>query len=385
MKILQVTNLFSPLHGGSAEVPYQLSRELAKREHQVTIYTSDFRLKREYIAHIPEVKFHAFKSWVSLAGFQVTPVITAKAKEEIKHLDVIHMHNYRTFQNVVIHHYAKKYNIPYVLQAHGSLTTFFQKKLLKKLFDIVWGYRILRDASRVIAFTESEAEEYSGMGVGDDKIEVVPNGIDLAEFDNLPAKGEFKRKFDIAPDARVILYLGRIHQTKGIDLLAMAFAGLSKVLSNIRLVIAGPDEGYLSSLKKLIGDLEISDNVLFTGLLLGEDKLGAYVDADVHVSFRAWEPFGITLLESCACSTPVICSTGCGIADIIDNQAGFAVPYDKEQLQQALWRMLNDDELRLSFGEKGRVLVRERFSWGKIIEQIEAVYDSTRQQAGGEG
>ena len=374
MKILQVANLFSPVHGGSAEVPFQLSKELAKKGHEVTIYASDFKLSQEYINSIPEVKVYAFKTWSSWANLYVTPGIIKKAKEETRHFDIIHMHNYRTFQNIVVHHYAKKYGVPYVLQAHGSLVTFFQKRWLKRAFDAAWGYRLLKDASKLIAITKTEAEQYKSMGVSEDKIEIIPNGIDLSEFDSLPERGEFRREYGLGSDQRIILYLGRVHKTKGLDLLGKAFADLSKNFNEAKLVVVGPDDGYLSALEALIKELDIEEKVLFTGPLYGRDKLEAYVDSDIHVSPRAWEPFGLTLLEACACGTPVICSEGCGIADVIDGQVGLAVPYDKDQLQDALLRMLGDDKMRLEFGEKGKSLVREEFNWEKVAGQVERLY-----------
>ncbi|MFC1989489.1 glycosyltransferase [Chloroflexota bacterium] len=374
MKILQVANLFSPLHGGSAEVPYQLSKELAKREHQVTIYTSDFRLKREYIVRIPELKFHAFKTWVSLAGFQVTPGIMGKAKEEIKHLDVVHMHNYRTFQNVVMHHYAMKHGIPYVIEAHGSLTTFFQKRWLKRAFDAVWGYGLLRDAAKVIAVTPMEAEQYRSMEVGDSKIEIIPHGIDLSEYDDLPARGEFRRKYNLDNDQRIILYLGRIHKVKGLDLLIKAFVSVAKTLNDAKLVIAGPDDGHLGVLKGLVKELRIEGKVLFTGPLYEREKLEAYVDCDVYVLPSVYEIFGITVLEAYACGTPVIVTDRCGIADVVNAQAGLVVEYDKDQLRDAILHMLSNDALRREFGKKGKILVRDKFNWGKITEQVESVY-----------
>ncbi|MEE8414558.1 MAG: hypothetical protein V3R96_08395, partial [Dehalococcoidales bacterium] len=72
MKILQVTAFFSPIHGGSAEVPYRLSRELVKKEHHVTIYTSDYKLGREYLDSVPGVTVRAFKTWLSWANFYLT-------------------------------------------------------------------------------------------------------------------------------------------------------------------------------------------------------------------------------------------------------------------------------------------------------------------------
>lgn len=375
MKILQVTPFFSPVHGGSAEVPYQLSRELAKKEHQITIYTSDYKLSSKYISSIPEIEVHSFKTWLGVASFYITPGMISTIRQEIKHLDVIHMHNYRTFQNIVARHYARKYGIPYVLQAHGSATTFFQKGMLKRIFDKVWGYRILRDATKLIALTPTEAEQYKSMGISEDKIEIVPNGIDLAEFENLPQRGQFRKKYGLDDAQKVVLYLARIHKIKGPDLLAKAFAELSKDLGDAKLIIAGPDDGYLAALKELIRELKIEEKVMFTGPLYGRDKLGAYVDADVYVLPSAYETFPVSVLEACACGTPVIVTDRCGIANVIDGQVGLVVTYDKNQLQDALQRVLSDDQMRQKFRNGAKSLVREKSNWSKIAEQVEAIYE----------
>jgi len=378
VKILQVVNFFSPVHGGSAEVPYQLAKVLAKRGHEVTVYTSDYKLSEEWIKSVQElrIKVSPFKSWLNLIGVQITPGLIKCDRRETKNFDVIHMHNYRTFQNIIVHHYAKKYGIPYILQAHGSLPVDVPKQTLKKMYDSVWGYSILRDAAKVIAVTPTEAEQYKSMGVSEDKIEIVPNGIDLAEFDNLPPKGEFRRKYGLSGEQKIILYLGRIHQTKGLELLVKAFAEVTKELPNTKLVIVGPDDGYLPALEKLIKELKIENKTLLTGPLYGEDKLKAYVDADVFVNPRADEIFGIVFLEALACGTSVICSRGCGIADVIDGRAGLVVPYDEKQLQQVLLDVLSDEKMRQEFGEKGKLLVREKFNWVKVAERLESVYSS---------
>jgi glycosyltransferase involved in cell wall biosynthesis len=297
-----------------------------------------------------------------------------KAKEETKRFDVIHMHNYRTFQNVVVAHYARKYGKPYILQAHGSLPRIAARKGLKQLYDTAWGYKLLRDASRVIAVTEIEAGQYRSVGISGGKVDVLPNGIDLAEFDNLPEKGEFRRKYGLGSDQKIILYLGRIHKIKGLDLLTMAFSEVLKKLNDARLVIVGPDDGYLPTLKKLVADLKISDKVLFVGPLYGRGKVEVYVDTDVYVLPSSYEIFGITVLEAMACGVPVIVSEHCGIAEVIDGQAGLAVPQDEEHLQNALLRMLHDDGIRQQFGANGKALVREKFNWEKITERMESVY-----------
>jgi len=175
---------------------------------------------------------------------------------------------------------------------------------------------------------------------------------------------------------KIILYLGRIYKIKGLDLLARAFADIVKDLSDVKLVIVGPDDGYLPVLKRVIKELEAEEKVLFTGPLYGKDKLEAYIDADVYVLPSVYETFPMTVLEACACGTPVVVTDRCGIADTINGQVGLVVPYERDQLSSAISRILSNDELRQQFGEKGRLLVREKFNWSKIVDQLEDIYQA---------
>ncbi len=378
MKILQVNNFLSPLHGGgSIEVVYQLSKVLVQRGHDVTIYTSDFELDQNYINALSGVKTSPFHSLLNLAGLQLTPGLINTSRKDLNNFDVIHMHNHRTFQNIVIHHYAQKYGIPYVLQAHGSATTYFQRGVLKRVFDRMWGYRILQDAAKLIALTSTEVEQYESLGVKKDKIEIVPNGIDLAEFENLPPRGEFRKQYGLSDNEKIVLYLGRIHQVKGIDLLVKAFCGLPESLGKVRLVIVGPDDGYLPALKKLIVDLEVNDKVLFTGPLYRQEKLKAYVDAEVYVLPSVYEIFGITVLEALGCGTPVIVTDRCGIAEWISNKAVHVVPCDEDQMQVAIFEVLTASKGQLP--KDAKKLISERLAWSKVAERIEDIYESVRK------
>ncbi len=98
------------------------------------------------------------------------------------------MHNYRSFQNIAVAHYAKKSGVPYVLQAHGSLPKIMGKQRLKWLYDVLFGYRLLKNASKVIALTPFEAQQYIDFGVPEEKIEIIPNGIDLSRYHNFCPK-----------------------------------------------------------------------------------------------------------------------------------------------------------------------------------------------------
>ena len=390
MRILQITPTFIPSRFGGISLFYNLSKNLVKRGHEVIVFTTDIKDRYLRLSDIQSgrdidgIKVYYFRNISNLLATKYRLAfprgMSAAVKREISNFDIIHLHNVRTFQNVIIHHYARKYNVPYVLQAHGSLVTFFYKGWQKRIFDVIWGRRILKDAAKVVAVTPIEAEQYRNMGISENKIEIIPNGIDLSEFENLPERGEFRAKYGLDKEQKIILYLGRIHKIKGLDLLARAFAELSQSLNNVKLVIAGSDDGYLPSLKKLVADLEISNEVLFTGHLYGEDKVVAYVDADVFILPSTYEIFGIVVLEACACGTPVIVTDHCGIAGVVDGQTGLVVPYDKDRLRDALLQMLSDDKMRLQFGEKGKLLVRERFNWSIIAEQIEGVYKRCRDQ-----
>ncbi|GAG13211.1 unnamed protein product, partial [marine sediment metagenome] len=121
MRILQTVDFFSVQHGGgTVDLMYKLSRTLAQRGHEVEIYAGDFELDQKYIDSLPEVKVRTFHSWLSLPGVHFMPGIIGETRSRLKEFDIIHLHCLRSFQNAVIRHYAKKYGVPYIVDAHGS-------------------------------------------------------------------------------------------------------------------------------------------------------------------------------------------------------------------------------------------------------------------------
>jgi glycosyltransferase involved in cell wall biosynthesis len=349
MKVLQVIPYFAEKHGGDVNICYNLSKRLAKK-HEVTVITTDFGGGRG-----TDIKVEYFKC-VAFKLFLYSPAMKKWVRKNLKEFDIVHLHTYRSYQNNIIHFYAKKYNIPYILQAHGSISPYFT--LLKGLYDTVWGYRIIKDATRLIALTEGEVHQYERMGAKRDKIEIIPNGIDPNKY--IPKKGGFRKKYGI--DERMILYLGRLHKSKGIDLLLKAFAPIS----NAKLVIVGPDDGYRSALEELAGRLRIKERTLFTGFIRESEKMQALVDADVFVTPRFFG-FPVTFLESCLCGTPIITTNDGDRLDWID-EVGFVVEYGEEGLREAIIKVLENPKKR------GRELVKERFSWEKICRRFEETY-----------
>jgi len=383
MKILQICPIFPPypqnFGSGVTNVVYHISKELVRRGHEVTVYTSTSLGLRKKMYHVNNptsvdgIEVHAFQYTLGYYTFFITPGIITAMRKNIRKFDVIHLHDNICFQSIICHHYAKRYNIPYILQTHGSPPRMVGERKFKWMLDIAFGSRILRDASKIIALTKTEDGQLKNIGVSEDKIEIVPNGIEISEYDNLPKRGDFRKKYAIRDDEKIILYLGRIHKIKGIDLLVNAFVDLVKELDDVRLVIVGGDSGFLSTLKKQINVLNIDDNILFTGPLYERDKLEAYVDADVYVLPSVYETFPVTVLEAMACGTPVIVTDRCGIANILD-KVGCVVEYDKDQLRVAILKILSDEGLKRRFGDDCKKLVVEEFGWSAIIMQIEKVY-----------
>ncbi len=374
MRILQVIPYFTPKRGGDVNVCYNLSKQLVNRGHEVTIIATDFEFDEGYAKSLVNVRIIPFKVTVRIGLFLISLSMKKWLKKEIKNYNVIHLHNLQSYQNNVAYHYARKYGIPYVLQAHGLAPRIMKRSMLKKLYNWVWGYSILKTASKAFALTKMELDEHKEMGVGEDKIEIVPNGIDLSEYEAPPRRGEFRKKYGIKDDEKIVLYLGRIHEIKGIDLLVNAFAEIVEELDNVKLIIVGPDDGFLSILKRQIEGLKIGNKILFTGPIYGRDKLEAYVDADVYVLPSVYETFPTTVLEAWACGTPVIITDRCGIADIVDGRAGCVVEYDKDQMRNAIIKILSDEELRRGFREEGRKLVKNEFGWEGVVLDIEKIY-----------
>src|SRR5439155_9836006 len=164
-------------------------------------------------------------------------------------------HDFMSIPAVALHYYAVKYGTPYILQAHGSAATFFQKGALKSAFDSLWGRALLTDAAGLIATTPAEADQYASMGGDRRKMAIIPNGINMTEFATLPKRGMLRDNLGIRADEKVILFLGRLHRVKGLEVLIRAFALFLREAKEALLLVVGPDDGYLSPVLHLARQL----------------------------------------------------------------------------------------------------------------------------------
>lgn len=376
MKILQVIQFFSSNHGGSAVVPYELSKNLQKRGHEVTVLTTDFQLNNDFIDSLEGVEVIPFHCQLNIGGLLVSPSINKYLNENIAKFDIIHMHNFRTYQNIIVYKYAKKYNIPCILQAHGSVSRIIEKKSLKYIYDVSCGNRLLKSVSNVIAVSNVEVNQYLQMNVPLEKVVVIPNGIDIGSFSNLPKKGSFRAKYHIN-QKHMILYLGRLHERKGIDFLIRSFAELLTEMDNVILVLAGPDDGHLNKAKSIVEELSLNDKVKFTGFISSAEKLEAYMDADVLVYPSVLEIFGLVPFESITCGTPVIVTDDCGCGEFIKKaNCGYLVTYgDIIDLKYKIRQILENPDIGSKFVDNGNKYITNNLTWPLICKKIETLYE----------
>ena len=385
MKILHVVPSFAPCfaHGGVVNASYQIAKKQVEDGHDVTVYTTDscnerLRFENNYNVDVNGIKVFYFKNISNNIKNKLTidtPLSSIKhIRKTIADFDIIQIHEHRHSLAIATHRYAKKNNVPYVLQAHGSVLPFFQKEKLKDIFDRLWGFDILHDASRVFALTEVEKEQYIKMGVAEDMIEIVPLGINLEEYNNLPKKGSFKSKHDINVEDKIILFLGRIHEIKGLDLLVNAFDKIQ--IDNVKLAIVGGDSGFKDTLDEMINEKNLQDKVLFPGVLTGRDKIEALVDCDVFVMPSRYESFTTSGLEAMACGKPLILTRNNHIHTWVKDNSGLICDFDEEDLSNCIETLLNNEELCREFGETGRKLIEDKYDWDKVSKQIESIYKS---------
>ena len=408
MKILHVAHFFYPClsAGGVVNASYQIASNQSK-DNDVKVISSDSCKERlkfpngRYDVDVNGIKVDYFRNLSN--GFKLKTMLDTplgapfKIRKDIKDYDIVHIHEHRQTLAILASYFARKNNIPYIVQAHGSVLPFFQKEGLKNLFDKVFGFKILHNASCVFALTEVEKEQYLKMGVDEDKIEIVPLGINLEEYENLPAYGKFRSKFNIDENDKLILFVGRIHEIKGLGLLIDAFNDLINQDSeenslegnsednnednnedngySIKLAIVGPDDGYLTELEDKIKEYSLEENVIITGPLYNEEKQEALVDCDLFVMPSKYESFTTSGLEAMACSKPLVLTKNNHIHDWVDGNVGLACEDNKDSLRESIEKILFDEELSLIFARNGQKLIKEKYNWDIINNQILEIYN----------
>ena len=311
------------------------------------------------------------------------------AEKEVPTFDVVHMHALRTYQNVVLYKKCMKYGIPYIVDAHGAVPYYAKKKLLKRLFDRIWGRNILRDAGVIVAETEVGVCEYLEIDPSLDrnKIKILSPPFDTDEYLTLPESGVFREKLSVNKTEKIVSFLGRIHHIKGNDFLIKGFARLLERRNDVNLVLIGPDDGHQKECEQLALDLGVSDKVFFPGFVAGKEKSSALVDSDVVVQMSRHEQGAWAPIEAVLCNTPIIVTkhTGAG-EDVARMDAGYLVEFDDiDGLANQIDWVLNHQEKARTKTEKARTYILEKLSMNARINEYTELYKLAERNAKDDG
>jgi glycosyltransferase involved in cell wall biosynthesis len=295
--------------------------------------------------------------------------LAAEVRRHAAEADLVHIHALWEEVQHRAARAARRLGRPYLFRPCGMLDPWsLRQGRWKKALYLRWRLRADLDGAAAIHFTTEEERDLTRpLGLRAPAV-VEPNGIDAADLDSLPPRGAFRADRGIPPGRRVVLFLGRLHPKKGLDLLLPAFA---RAGGDSLLVIAGPGaDDYPARLKALAAGLGIADRVVFTGLLLGRDKWSALVDADLFVLPSHQENFGVAVVEALGAGTPVLISDQVNLhGEVAGAGVGGVVPLDPEALARELARWLADGDLRRQAAVRAGPFVRERYLWEQIARR----------------
>lgn len=383
MKILMLSWEYPPrVVGGISRVVHDLSHKLVKDGQDVTVVTyRDGDVP--YFEDDDGVKVHRvdnfmispnnFIDWVMQLNFNMV----AKAGEIISKegkFDVIHAHDWLAA-------YAAKtlktsFDIPMVCTIHATeagRNSGIRTDMQKYINDTEW--LLTYEASEVIVnsnYMKSEIQRLFGLPF--EKINVVPNGVNLNNFNNVYRDYDFRRRFAM-DNEKIILFMGRLVYEKGIQHLIAAMPKILDHYHDTKLVIAGKG-GMLDELKAEAEHLGISQKVYFAGYLNSKDVQKMYRCADVSVFPSTYEPFGIVALEAMLAGVPVVVSDIGGLNEIVEHGVTGMKSYagNPNSLADSILTLLFDHKLCDQVVKNAKAKVKTEYNWTKITSDTFFTY-----------
>jgi glycosyltransferase involved in cell wall biosynthesis len=374
MKIAHVTATFPPYWAGTGNVAYHNARLMQERGHEVTVFTAktanDGELKFSFNVERLPVVFR-------IGNAPFTPSLLGK----LRGFDLIHLHYPFIFGAELALLASKRYQIPLVLTYHNQLQEQHPiKRTIFGTYNLAAEPTLLNQATRLFAVQEEHLTSIHPRFKGHSKLVELPNGVDTRVF--LPhCKSQVRTALKLPEDVPIALFVGALdqaHRFKNVDGLLKAFAKLP--IQNARLLIVG-DGDLRPSLESLAASLGLTSRVHFLGKRPPEALPPVFSAADVTVlPSTSVESFGIVLVESMACGTPVIAADLPGVRALVDPGVdGLRISASNEEaLIEALHIVLSSPADAIKMGKHGCRKVQQHYDWkviGRILDQ--AYFDIT--------
>lgn len=365
----------NPATGGPVEGLKQLNAVISSQGHEVEVVSLDDP-ESDWIKTFP-LKLHALGP--GKGSYQYCADLIPWLESNKDRFDNVIVNGIWQYNSYAVWKVLRTSSVPYFVFTHGMLDPWFNKtyplKHLKKLLYWPWGmYGVLRDAKAVL-FTSEDEKLLARQSFWPYKVNevVVKYGTPGPSGDLEPMKQLFLSKFPELVGKRVMLYLSRIHEKKGCDLLVRSFGKFAQKDDNLRLVMAGPDKtNMVPQLQALASEIGVADKILWPGMLQGEMKWGAYSASEVFVLPSHQENFGIVVAEALACETPVLISNKINIWREIESDGGGCVEDDTQDgTDKNLERWLNFSEKeRGEMSRNARVCFEQNFEIKAAAESL---------------
>ncbi len=379
MNITQVVARFPPAIGGMEEHVHQISLELSKRGHKVSVITSNevdgktSAVQEETVQGIRVYRHPLFMSKL-LREYWFIPGVF-KSFQKIG-ADVVHVHGYRCLSSFTAISLAHFKHTPAIFTPHGIYPPkSFSNALIKLSFDRTLGRLMLDFADGIIALSEHNRHLLLQMGASADKIVIVPNGVNVETYRSLQKSTKTLKELD--SQGPILIYVGRIDWNKRVEKIIESMPRILKDFPSAKLVIVGPDyANYSSVLASLAKKLDVERSLVMTGKVSTERLLEFYSVADAFIMPSSYEGFGLSMLEAMICRIPVIVSPAGGPKDILSHgvNSWFLEEATPEEISESVFSVLTDWQLREKIVKNAFELVKAKYTWEKVVDELEKNY-----------
>ena len=384
MKILMLTWEYPPrVVGGISKVVYDLSHKMVKEGNEVTVITYKEGDNVKYYENDKGVEVYRvdnymirpnnFIDWIMQLNFNMI----TKANEIINKngkFDVIHAHDWLVAYSAKS--IKESYNIPLISTIHATESgrnSGIHDETQRYINDSEW--MLTYESSEVIVnsnYMKNEVQRLFGLPY--DKINVIPNGVNLQLFSNVNVDYDFRRQYAM-DNEKIILYVGRLVYEKGIQNLIAAMPKILDRYHDSKLIICGRG-GMIDELREQVKYLGIDNKVYFAGYCDSKKMQKMYKCADVAVFPSTYEPFGIVAIESMLSGTPTIVSDVGGLNEIVEHGVTGMKSYagNANSIADSVLALLFDPKLCASISQNAIKKVKENYNWAKITDNTYYVY-----------
>ena len=379
MKVLQVVPSLAPEWGGPVKVVNELAGALEVIGVSSEIISAQGRRVGNPETVTNDIPIHLFETGpIARLWTAHTPGLKKTLARKIPDFDLVHIQGLWHYPGYIASKIARSRNVPYIVTIHGELNEWNlqQKRLKKQIYMTAIQRGILQKSAALHAITPAESNRIRQLEI-ETPVAMIPNGIHTEEFENLPDRSQFVSRYPELENRLIVLFLGRIQQKKGLDILAQAFGNLVRTRHDVRLVVAGPDEdNTLTEIKTILKSQGALEKAVFPGMLTGEQKLEALSAADIFALTSYSEGFSVALLEALSAGLPLVITDECNFPEVGDSRAGFVVRPNDSETASALMSLLDSADLRREMSENGRRLVRSNYTWERIAEKMFTLYEN---------